>query len=106
MIFLLIVIYADDVSSAWLVWSRAAEAALADAYRFSGGPIPSRGFVLGCGRALFRVVRLGGRNVRKVRGNVSDVVDGAGVFLFVTLPLPLYLICVVGLRLFWVFLMP
>ena len=28
------------VSSAWLVWSRAAEAALADAYRFSGGPIP------------------------------------------------------------------
>ena len=36
-----------DVSSAWLVWSRAAEAALADAYRFSGGPLPSRGLVLG-----------------------------------------------------------
>ncbi len=33
---------ADDVSKAWLVWSLgAAEAALADAYRFSGGPIPS-----------------------------------------------------------------
>ena len=31
---------ADDVSGAWLVWSRAAEAALADAYRFSGGPLP------------------------------------------------------------------
>ena len=29
---------AGDVSRAWLVWSEAAEAALADAYRFSGGP--------------------------------------------------------------------
>ena len=28
---------ANDVSSTWLVWSRAAEAALADAYRFSSG---------------------------------------------------------------------
>ena len=28
----------DDVSLAWSVWSRAAESALADAYRFSGGP--------------------------------------------------------------------
>ena len=27
---------ADDVSSAWLVWSGAAETALADAYQFSG----------------------------------------------------------------------
>ena len=34
---------ADDGSSAWHVWSRAAETALADAYRFSGGPNPSRG---------------------------------------------------------------
>ena len=31
-----------DVSSAWAVWSPAAESALADAYSFSGGPIPSR----------------------------------------------------------------
>ena len=38
---------ADDVSSAWLVWSRAAEAALADALRFSGGPLLSGGLVLG-----------------------------------------------------------
>ena len=30
----------DDVSMAWTVWSSAAESALADAYRFSGGPIP------------------------------------------------------------------
>ena len=29
-----------DVSQAWLVWSRAAETALADAYCFSGGPAP------------------------------------------------------------------
>ena len=43
---------------AWLVWSRAAETALADAYRFGGGPIPSRGLVLGRGSASFRVVRL------------------------------------------------
>ena len=34
---------ADDVSRAWLVWSRAAEAALTDAYQFSGGSVPIRG---------------------------------------------------------------
>ena len=56
---------AGDVSNAWLVWSRAAEAALADAYRFSGGPLPSRGLVLGRGSASFRVVRLGGHQVQK-----------------------------------------
>ena len=50
---------ADDVSMAWVVWSRAAESALLDAYRFSGGPLPSRGLVLGRGSAVFRVVRLG-----------------------------------------------
>ena len=38
---------AGDVSRAWLVWSGAAEAALDDAYRFSGGPLPSGGLVLG-----------------------------------------------------------
>ena len=32
-----------DVSQAWLVWSGAAETALADAYRFSGGPWPWEG---------------------------------------------------------------
>ena len=69
-----------DVSRAWLVWSGAAEAALADAYRFSGGPIPSRGLVLGRGRAQFRVVRLGGSKVKRARGNVSDDCDAAGVF--------------------------
>ena len=34
---------AGDVSQAWLVWSSAAETALADAYRISGGPAPNRG---------------------------------------------------------------
>ena len=42
-----------DVSQAWLVWSRAAETALADAYYFSGGPAPCHGLVLGRGVGLF-----------------------------------------------------
>ena len=67
---------ADDVSSAWLVWSRAAEAALADSCRFSGGLIPNRSLVLRRGCASFRVVRLGGHKVRKVRDSASDVGDG------------------------------
>ena len=49
-----------DVSSAWLVWSSAVEAALADAYRFAGGPIPDDGLVLGRGVFRTRLVRLGG----------------------------------------------
>ena len=49
-----------DVSHAWSIWSSAAEAALADAYLFSGGPVPDRGLVLGR-------VRLGGPKVRKAR---------------------------------------
>ena len=32
-----------DVSSAWDIWSSAAETGLADAYRFAGGPVPDRG---------------------------------------------------------------
>ena len=28
-----------DVSLAWMIWSSAVEASLADAYRFSGGPV-------------------------------------------------------------------
>ena len=72
----------DDVSSAWAVWSSAAESALADAYSFSGSPIPSRGLVLGRGTARFRVVRLGGPAVRKVRGNAVDPVDGRDVHMY------------------------
>ena len=51
---------AGDVSRAWLVWSGAAEVALADAFRFSGGPVPTRGLVLRRISALLRVVWLGG----------------------------------------------
>ena len=73
---------ADDVSMAWVVWSRAAESALLDTYWFSGGPLPSRGLVLGRGSAMFRVVRLGGHPVRKARGYAADVHDAACVFLY------------------------
>ena len=73
---------AGDVSRAWLVWSSAAETALADAYRFSGGPAPNQGLVLGRGMARFRLVRLGGHQVRKVRGYAADVHDAADVFLY------------------------
>ena len=73
---------ADDVSRAWLVWSGAAESALADAYQFVGGPFPPSRLVLGRGSALFRVVRLGGHMVRKARGNAADDHDAADVFLY------------------------
>ena len=43
---------------AWVVWYRAAESALADAFRFSGGPLPAKGLVLGRGSAVLRVVQL------------------------------------------------
>ena len=70
------------ISQAWLVWSGAAETALADAYRFSGGPVPNRGLVHGRGEARFRLVRLGGHKVRKVRGSAADVHDTADIFLY------------------------
>ena len=73
---------AGDVSRAWLVWSGAVEAALADAFRFSGGRLPRRGLVLGRSSASFRVVRLGGHKVRKARGNAADAQDAADVFLY------------------------
>ena len=73
---------ACDVSQAWLVLSRAAEAALADACCFSGGPAPCHGLVLGRGLARFRRVRLGGSKVRKVRCNAVDVHGAAEVFLY------------------------
>ena len=48
-----------DVSRAWMIWSSAAESALADAFRFAGGPVPARGLVLGRGMVRIRTVRLG-----------------------------------------------
>ena len=73
---------AGDVSRAWLVWSSAAEAALADAYQFAGGPVPNRGLVMGGGTARMRVVRLGGSKVRKARRNPADVHEGGDVFMY------------------------
>ena len=55
---------------------------LVDAFRFSGGPIPSRGLILGRGAALLRSVQLGGRRVRRARANAADAVDAADVFLY------------------------
>ena len=72
----------DDVSMAWVVWSRAAESALADAFRFSGGPLPSVGLVLGRGSAVLRRVQLGGPRIRRARADVADVHDAADVFLY------------------------
>ena len=63
-------------------WSSAAEAALADAYCFAAGPVPDRGLVLGRGVARFRVVRLGGPKVRKVRGSAADPLDGRDVHMY------------------------
>ena len=63
-----------DVSLAWLVWSGAAGTALADASRFFGGLVPTGAWfsivVVPC-----QVVRLGGHEVRKARGNVADAHD-------------------------------
>ena len=72
----------DEVSMAWAVWSRAAESALADAFRFSGGPLLAKGLVLGRGSAVLRVVQLGGPRVRRARADVSDALDVADVFLY------------------------
>ena len=49
---------------------------------FSGGPLPSRGLVLGRGRASFRIVKLGGHKGRKARGYAADAHDAADVFLY------------------------
>ena len=71
-----------DVSSAWLVWSSAVEAALDDAYRFAGGPVPDNGLVLG--RCVFRArsARLGGPKVRKARRFFADPQEGGDVSLY------------------------
>ena len=70
--------------------------------------------ILGRGSALFRVERLGGHKVRKARGNVSDVDDAAGVFLYrdsSIAPLPdmrrrfKAVLCVLDAMIRWVFLL-
>ena len=72
----------DDVSLAWSVWSRAAESALADEFRFSGGPLSSKGLILGRGAAFLSLVQLGGPRVRRARANAADALDAADIFLY------------------------
>ena len=71
-----------DVSSAWMVWSSAAEKALAGAFQFAGRPVPDRGLVLGKGMVRMRTVRLGGPVVRSVRRNAADVGEVDDVSLY------------------------
>ena len=71
-----------DVSSAWMVWSTSAEKALADASQLAGGPVPSRGLVLGRSMVRMRTVRLGGPIVRSVRRNAADVGEVDDVSLY------------------------
>ena len=73
---------AGDVSRAWLVWSSAAETALADACRFAGGLVPDGGLIMGRGTARMRVVRLGGPKVRKALKNAADAHEGGDVFMY------------------------
>ena len=90
-------------SSAWMVWSSAAEKALADAFQFAGGPVPDRGLVLGRGMVRIRTVRLGGPVVRSVRRNAADigeVDDVSGILLLL-----LFWTCGGSSRLFWIFWM-
>ena len=62
-----------DVSAAWVVWSQAAESALADAYCLAGGPMPLGGVLrLGRGRLVTVRERLGGVRLMKVRPYRSD----------------------------------
>ena len=68
------------VSDARMVWSGAAETAVADAFCFAGGPVTDRGLVLSA--AQFRVVRRGGPKMCKARNNVADLVDGEDVFTY------------------------
>ena len=74
---------AGDVSRVWLVWSSAAEAALA------GMPVvflvvllQVRVWFLGVGWLVSVPFGLGEHRVRKVRGNAADVHDAADVFLY------------------------
>ena len=93
---------ADEVSRAWLVWSGAAETALADAYQFCGVLFRPEVWFLGGGvLCSVRVVRLGGHKVRKGRRNPADAHDAADVFSYRDSS-----IAPLGLKLSWMSLMP
>ena len=73
---------ADDVHSAWLVWSRDAESALVSAFVNSGGPVPGWGLVRGRGSAQFERVVLGGPRVRRFRASIADPTSATEVHMF------------------------
>ena len=70
-----------DVIAAWIMWSSAAEGALADAFRLAVGP-PVQWPGGGRGAARFRTVRLGGPWVRTDRCDLSDSSEGDDVRLY------------------------
>ena len=71
-----------DVSSAWMVWSTAAERALADSFQLAGGLCLVGDLVLGRGMVRMRTARLGGPIVRSVRRNAADVGEVDEVSLY------------------------
>ena len=79
--------------SLWMIWSSAVEAALADAYRFAGGPVPDSGLVLGRGVFRSRTVRLGGPKARKARMNFPDSQEGSDVSLYHDVSTALWICC-------------
>ena len=94
-----------NVSSAWMVWSSAAEKALADAFQFAGGPVPDRGLVLGRGMVRLRTVRLGVL-LFVLSGGMLLMVVRLMMCLFIgTLLLLLFWTCGGSSRLFWIFWM-
>ena len=94
-----------DVTAAWLVWSAAAEEALADAFRLAGGSVPDKGLVLGRGCVRGRAVTLGGPRIRRL-GVMLVMLWMLGMCSCIgTLPLLLCLTFVAVSRFFWMFLM-
>ena len=72
---------ADDVSSAWSIWSFSAEVSLVPAFVGAGGPVPEAGFRLGRGAAQFRHVPVGGPVLGRLRSDFGSG-DGEAVHLF------------------------
>ena len=75
------VLGAGDVSTAWRVWSFAAEFSLLSAFQLAGGPTPDGEFRCGRGVARFGSTVLGGPVVGEARADVADAEDGQFVHL-------------------------
>ena len=71
-----------DVSTAWRVWSFAAEVSLLCALQLAGGSTPDKGFKCGPGVARFLAVALGRPVVGKARFDFLDPDDGQFVHLY------------------------